>query len=269
MNTHKTVGIIGCGWLGWPLAKQLIIDGYHIHGTTTSISKVEALRADGIQPFLIELSDEKLLGDIEGFLSTCDILIINVPPKLRLEEDLYVPKMKRLIGHIENSDVDQVLFIGSTSVYDDSKPFAEITESSKTSHTEKALKLLEVEQLFQKHTKFQTTILRFSGLFGEDRHPAKFLSGRSNVKNPDAPVNLIHLSDCISIIRKILVHELWNETLNAATISHPIREVYYSKICRSMHIPIPQFDHSMVSVGKVIHSDKLIRLITYQFKVKL
>lgn len=269
MNTNKTIGIIGCGWLGRPLAKGFLEDGYCIHGSTTSPEKISTLESDGIEPFLIELSKDRIKGDISGFLTSCDTIIINIPPGLRKGYDDYKPKMKRLCQHIANSEVKHVLFIGSTSVYDDTFPIATITESSETSQTEKANLLLSVEELFQNNTHFKTTILRFSGLFGEDRHPANFLSGRTQIKNPDGPVNLIHLQDCIAIIRKLIATQLWNETLNASTIPHPTRETYYSEVCKSLKLAEPVFEQSEMSRGKIISSDKLVQLLNYEFKIQL
>ncbi|MBO6605504.1 SDR family oxidoreductase [Psychroserpens sp.] len=269
MNTNQTIGIIGCGWLGRPLANGLLEDGYRIHGSTTSLEKLSALASDGIEPFLIELSKDKIEGDISGFLLNCDTIIINIPPGLRKGHDDYKPKMTRLCQNIENSHVKHVLFIGSTSVYDDTFPIATITESSETSQTNKAKLLLSVEELFQNNAHFKTTILRFSGLFGEDRHPAKFLSGRTQIKNPDGPVNLIHLQDCVAIIRKLIATQLWNEILNASSTSHPTRKTYYSEVCKAMNIPEPVFDESELSRGKIISSDKLVQLLKYEFRIQL
>lgn len=269
MSTNNTIGIIGCGWLGRPLAKQLLDDGYAVHGSTTRTDKLALLKTDGIDPFLIKLSESDINGDISGFLERCHTLIINIPPGLREGHNDYKPKMIRLCQHVENSQVKHILFIGSTSVYDDTYPFATIAESSETSQTEKAKLLLSVEELFQNSTHFKTTILRFSGLFGEDRHPANYLSGRSNIKNPKAPVNLIHRKDCIEIIHKILKLQLWNENMNAATTTHPTREAYYTRVCENKQIPLPEFDHKKTSKGKIINSDKLVRLLNYEFLVKL
>ena len=44
-----TVAVIGCGWLGTPLAVRLIERGYVVLGTTTRGDKVPALTALGIR----------------------------------------------------------------------------------------------------------------------------------------------------------------------------------------------------------------------------
>lgn len=269
VDTQKTIGIIGCGWLGLPLAKNLIAQGYAVHGSTTRNQKLNDLKTAGISPFKIELMQEDILGDIDTFLSGCETLIINIPPKLKQEDNSYVKRMRNLLVQIESSTITNVLFIGSTSVYDDTTPFSEITESSKTGSTAKALQLLLVENLFQQSTHFDATILRFAGLFGEDRHPATYLSGRIGLKNPDGPVNLIHRKDCIGIINEILKQQIWNEVLNASTSPHPTRKTYYSRICHELEIPLPEFQIGTSSIGKTINTNKLVRLLNYNFQVKL
>ena len=74
---------MGCGWLGLSLAKAFIEGGYLVRGTTTSEYKLGMLQKEGITPFLISLSEEKIVGDISGFLADAEVLVINIPPKLR------------------------------------------------------------------------------------------------------------------------------------------------------------------------------------------
>ncbi|RZJ28768.1 MAG: short-chain dehydrogenase, partial [Flavobacterium sp.] len=53
------ISILGCGWLGLPLAKSLIQKGYSVKGSTTSENKVDVLQANNIDPFVISLSEDK------------------------------------------------------------------------------------------------------------------------------------------------------------------------------------------------------------------
>jgi 3-hydroxyisobutyrate dehydrogenase-like beta-hydroxyacid dehydrogenase len=50
------ISILGCGWLGLPLAKALLENGFAVKGSTTSQEKLSVLENSGIQPFLIALS---------------------------------------------------------------------------------------------------------------------------------------------------------------------------------------------------------------------
>ena len=42
-NFNKTISILGCGWLGHPLAKFLISENFIVKGSTTTISKLISL----------------------------------------------------------------------------------------------------------------------------------------------------------------------------------------------------------------------------------
>ena len=229
---RRKISILGIGWLGFPLAKKLIEIGYDIKGSTTSESKLEHLKTNNIQPFQLELYEENIIGNIEDFLAKSDILIINIPPKLRgNSSENFVEKMKFLIAKIEKSTIKKVLFVSSTSVYADAFPIVEIDENSiPNPDSESGKQLLQAEELLLSNKSFQTTILRFGGLIGEDRHPIKFLSGKTNVENSDAPINMIHQEDCIGVICKILNQvQNGNNIFNAVAPQHPTRKAYYTQ----------------------------------------
>ena len=263
--------LIGCGWLGFPLAISLIKKGYLVNGTTTSSEKINVLNSNKINGFKIKLSSEGISGDVESCLVNCETLILNIPPGLRKNPKAnYVKQMQHLLPYVESSSVKNVLFVSSTSVYDDDERCSVITESSQTSTTSKvALQLLAVESLFQNNSNFNCTILRFSGLFGDQRHPVKYLSGRNNIKNPNAPVNLIHQKDCINIIENILEQNAWNTIFNASAPSHPSKKNYYTSLCLTNKLPVPEFDNTQFSKGKIINSTKLVQVLNYEFKIKL
>jgi nucleoside-diphosphate-sugar epimerase len=259
------ISILGCGWLGFPLAKVLIGNGFSVKGSTTSSEKIVGLEQAGITPFLIELGGNGINGNVVEFLEESRILIINIPPKLRgNSSENFVSKIKNSIPFIEKSKIKKVLFVSSTSVYsDEDKVVTE--ETIPNPDTESGKQLLECEKLLQDNSHFETTILRFGGLIGEDRNPIHFLAGRSNIENPDAPINLIHQEDCIGIILKIIDSNCWQETFNAVAPFHPNREEYYSKKAKEYNLEPPIFTHSKPSIGKTILSNKLENVLKYQF----
>jgi len=79
----KNISILGCGWLGFPLAETLFRGGYLVKGSTTSKEKIHFLGKTGIKPFQIVLKDTEITGEISSFLEKAEILIIDIPPKLR------------------------------------------------------------------------------------------------------------------------------------------------------------------------------------------
>ena len=259
------ISILGCGWLGFPLAKALLESGIYVNGSTTSTEKLLSLKNAGISPFLIELEEVAINGNISEFLEGSQVLIINIPPKLRgTTTENFVAKIKNLIPFIEKSGIKKVLFVSSTSVYSDE--FELVTEETIVNpDTESGKQLVSCELLLQNNSNFETTVLRFGGLIGDDRNPIRFLAGRTNIENPNAPINLIHQEDCIGIILKIIESNCWGETFNAVAPFHPSREAYYTQKAKEYDLELPIFATSKPSIGKTILSDKLEKVLNYQF----
>ena len=259
------ISILGCGWLGLPLAKALLKNGFSLKGSTTSVDKLLVLKNLGIQEFQIELSETKSQGEVDSFLENSKILIIDIPPKLRgISKENFVSKIKNLIPFIEKSAVENVLFISSTSVYGEDN--LAVTEETKLNpDTESGKQLVQTEYLLQNNPKFKTTILRFGGLIGDDRHPIHFLAGKTNLENPNAPINLIHQDDCIGIILEILRQNSWNETFNAVTPYHPSRKEYYTQKAKDLNLVPPTFNYENLILGKTILNSKVETILGYTF----
>lgn len=273
------ISILGCGWLGFPLAKKLIENGNSVNGSTTSENKLSILKDAGINPFLVILSEvegtvesESISESINSFLAKSEILIIDIPPKLRgnntdSAKKVFVEKIKNLIPFIEKSMVKKVLFVSSTSVYGDNNVLIS-EETVPNPETESGKQLYLVENILLENKNFETTILRFGGLISEDRHPVKHLAGKENLENPDAPVNLIHQNDCIGIIEEIINQSKWDEIFNAVAPFHPTRAAFYSQKAIEMNLPEPTFSSEKSNIKKVISSEKIERVLNYKFKLE-
>lgn len=262
----KNISILGCGWLGLPLAKSLLEKGFSVKGSTTSLEKISLLEQTGILTFKIFLDENEIHGDIESFLENSEILIIDIPPKLRgNSKENFVDKIKNLIPFIENAKVEKVLFVSSTSVYADDN--LSVNETTKPQpDTESGKQLLETEMILQNNKNFKTTIVRFGGLIGGNRHPVYFLSGKQNLENPEASINLIHQTDCIGILESIIDKDCFGEIFNAVAPFHPSRKDYYTQKATEFGLAIPEFDTAKSSVGKTINSIKVESVLNYTFQ---
>ena len=257
----KAIGILGCGWLGLPLASALEKDGYLVKGTTTSPKKLDLLRNQSIDAYLVQLQEQETKGNLRGFLEDLDTLIINVPPGLRKGKGgSYVKKIQQLVKSIEPSAIQQLLFVSSTSVYGNTT--GEITEDTQPlPNTESGKQLLAVEKLLFSSESFKTTVVRFGGLIGPDRHPVKYLSGKKNLQNGLEAVNLIHLQDCIHIIQTIIEKGYWGDIFNGVYPYHPNKAQYYTEEAKKRGLNPPIYDsESPKNVQKhVINKNFLIK----------
>ncbi len=246
----KKISILGCGWLGKPLASSLIHNGFVIKGSTTSKSKIEILKSEGIIPFLINLNTLK--NSIADFL-TSEILIISTPSKNIID-------FKKLIHQIEISNLRKVIYISSTSVYDNLDQIVTEETPIKTSS------LGDIEQLFKENKTFETTIIRFAGLFGYDRKPSNFIPKNKRMENPEGYINLIHRDDCVRIVEQIVIKNIWNETFNACADSHPKRRDFYTKEALKIGREAPIFNENLLNKYKIISSEKLKSMLNFSFK---
>jgi nucleoside-diphosphate-sugar epimerase len=261
------ISILGCGWLGLPLAQQLIGNGYRVKGSTTRTDKLDALRKTGIEPYRIVLGDQAE-GDLKGFLES-DILVVDIPPGHGEDAvEHHVEQVSQLIDALVDSPVRHVLFVSSTSVYP--ALGREVTEQDasdpETADSPAGRALLYVEEMLRSESGFSTTVVRFSGLIGPGRNPINFLQRMKEIADPDQPMNLIHQDDCVCIIKEIIRRESWGEVFNASSPGHPTRKEFYRVAAESHGVePLP----SAGSGGrpfKIVNSAKLEKLLGYRFR---
>ncbi|MEP5364123.1 MAG: SDR family oxidoreductase [Reichenbachiella sp.] len=257
----RSISILGCGWLGLPLGRHLAQAGYQVKGSTTHEDKLPLLEKTGIKPFLLSLNPE-VEGESAGFFDA-DILLINLPPRNRNgEEHFHENQLKSIL---KNNRSKQVLFISSTAVYPSNNKTVFEIDADSSCVTRGGIPLLKMEQLFTKNSAIDTTVIRFGGLYGPDRHPGRFLAGKKKLAGANNPVNMIHLEDCIGVIQTIIEQNHWGEIFNACAPSEETRQSFYEKAAEALDIEAPTFSDESAPFKKV-SSEKLIKKTGYQFK---
>ena len=260
MSQNK-IGIIGCGWLGLPLAKEFISNNYKVKGSTTTKEKLKILKNQGIEAYLIEIAENSISDSIDSFLYELDILIVDIPPKIRKEVNTsYSEKIKRLIK--QSNKVKNILFISSTSVYGSMQGKID-SNTIALPDSENGKEILKTENLVKNKNN---TILRFGGLIGEGRNPLKYLIQKNEVLNADAPINYIHQKDCIGIINAIISKGKWGETYSAVAPFHPSKIEYYNTLCDIKKINRLNFSNKKTEINKEIYDDRIENELNYTFK---
>jgi len=260
---EKTISVLGCGWLGLPLAKFLIKNGYSIKGSSPTSENLTILVKNEIIPFRI-FFDPEINKDFDASFFNSEILIVNFPPKRREDiEEFHPQQFKALIKQLRFSSIKRVIFISSTSVYANlNRVVTETDNQIPEKNSGKALRI--VENMLLAQTDFQTSIIRFGGLIGYDRKPGRFFSKIKNAVGGDSPVNLIHQDDCINIISHVIKNNLWGEIYNACCPEHPTRKEFYVEAAKIGRFELPKFVKTQNSF-KIISSAKL-KKTNYKFK---
>lgn len=257
---------MGCGWLGLPLAERLVKAGYKVKGSTTIPHKMELLQQKGVRPYLLDLQDENLDKEaLKDFLQS-QVLVLNIPPHLRSDGgEGYLEQMHLLLEFLSASPIRRIMFVSSTSVYPDLNRVVTEEDITFTEEQQPDHILLQAEKLFQQGEGWLTTVLRFGGLVGEDRKPGRFLAGKKNVPNGDAPVNLIHLDDCVNLLHRIIEENKWGQVFHACADKHPLRKEFYNQAALALGLTPPEFRDVHETKFKLINSQKVKDALAYQF----
>ncbi len=251
MKRNKKISILGAGWLGFPLAQSMVSNGEKVKVSTTSKNSLSEFSLLNAEVFIINIDSE--LEDIQSFLEA-EILIINIPSKS-------LEGFKNLLNEVEKSEVQKIIFVSSTSVYEETNKTIYESDASEF----KPHPLIQIENLFKNSNKISTTILRFGGLIGYNRHPGSFFSEGTVISNPDSIVNLIHRDDCIAIINQIIKKEVWNETFNCCADTHPSKRELYTLASKSIGLPEPKFKNTDTTSFKIISNSKIKNRLNYKF----
>lgn len=258
----KTISILGCGWYGLPMAKSLIELGYYLKGSTTTEAKLNVLANANVKPYLIDTEKESFN---EEFFD-CNLLIISIPPKVNSDQLPYPIKIKNIAAAAEKAGLKQIILISSTGIYQDGNFIVNETVKPEP-NTPSGIALKEAEDILLSNNSFTTTIIRFAGLIGPNRNLAKHFAGKKDIANGNAPINLIHLDDCLGLTKAIIAQEAFGKIYHGVTPSHPSRKDFYSKACIVSGFEAANFKDELLS-WKQIESKNVPELLAYEFNVK-
>ncbi|MCC3153522.1 NAD(P)H-binding protein [Hymenobacter sp. BT770] len=263
----QTVLVMGCGWLGMALARALVAAGHRVLGTTTTPEQLPIMEAAGIEAHLLRLGAdfdapaEKLLHRL---LQSADVLVLNVPPRASAA-GAYPTLLRPVHRAVAAAGTKHVIFVSSTSVYPDEPRVMHETDALST--RDAASDVLRAEGHFvPRYGQWKSTVVRLGGLIGPDRSPGRFLAGRRDLAQGNAPVNLVHLTDAVGVLSGIIKHGVWGHTLNVCSAQHPLRRDFYPAAAQYLKLESPTFKDETGPSGKTIDSSLVRSLLPYQFQ---
>ncbi len=259
---NKKISILGCGWYGLALAEKLISLGYDVKGSTTTDAKLATLKAAGLKPYLLNIVKDINQYDEEFF--DCDILFIAISPKSKSPLVVEYPsKIKEITTAAAKFGVKHVILISSSGVYQDGNFIVDETVIPKP-NIDSGKALLKAENILRASSSFTSTIIRFSGLIGPGRDLSKYFAGKNDLPNGLAPVNLIHLTDCLGLTLAIIQQKAFGKTYHGVSPSHLTKQEFYSKACLATGIEKPIFLKELLN-WKQIESKNVPEVLAYEY----
>lgn len=261
-----TISVLGCGWLGFPLAERLLSLNHTVKGSTTTPKKINLLQQRGIEAHLLELPDSLTDKKTDRFWDS-DILFLNIPPGRRNPnvEQEFPATIKKVVAKAKEHKISWIIFASSTSVY---PKLGGITVEKEAKQGKAARAsgeaILKAEEII-KNSGLDYTILRFAGLYGYNRHPVKYMSGKKDLDEGLRPVNLVHQLDCVNVIEEIINQKKRNEIYNVVSDGHPPRKEFYVCAAKHFDLPAPTFKKDENKDYRIVSNEKVKRDLLYEF----
>ena len=252
---NKNVLLFGCGYLGFPLAKELKSQGYFVQVATHSPEKMIGFEKAGLNPFLITLDFENFSVDvIKEKSKTADYAILMLPPT---SFENYALTIQTITDCFKENT--QVVFTSSISVYEDKSAIVDENSPCKENHV-----IILAEKHLGRKKSVNTTILRLAGLIGAGRHPISALIKKEIIANGLAPVNLVHQLDVISVIKLVLRKNIHNEVFNICYPEHPTRKDFYESAADKLFSKKIKFISE--GSGKIVNGQKIVKFCGFTYK---
>lgn len=276
--------IIGTGYVGLPLGKELARQGHTVFGLRRNSDTRAELEAAGIKPLFGNITKA---GDLAKLPRGFDWVVNCVASSGGGAADyrqVYLEGMRNVIdwlapGGRANAGIPRIIYTSSTSVYGQNNGFA-VDETSPTEPVaETARVLLETEKALLdagRQRSFAAIILRVAGIYGPGRGYwfKHFLSGEARMEGKGERIlNMIHRDDVVGCIIASLERGEPGNIYNAVD-DEPVSQFdFFSWLATSLKKPLPptapanfEFSRKRGATSKKVLNQKLKTELRYQFK---
>lgn len=229
--------IVGCGFLGKHLAKQLQEHQQSPLCIIRSDQSRAALNACGYDTYILDLDETNTTINFQFKQRQIYYL---APPS---SSDKCDHRLDYFLSLCKESPPSKIVYISTSGVYgdcagawvDENQPLAPISDrATRRVYAEKAL----TSYCQQYHSNY--VILRVGGIYGPGRLPVQRLSNLTVVCPQDAPYsNRIHVADLANICRLAMINNIGNEIFNVADGHATTMTDYYYKIADFAGLPRP------------------------------
>jgi nucleoside-diphosphate-sugar epimerase len=237
MSENRSALVIGCGYLGAELLRELTRTGWKSTGITLSESSAAALRSEGLKVVAADLrtSDLRVLTENHpAVMIHCASSGNGGPPAYR---EIFLETTRRLINE---TGFEHLIFTSSTSVYAQTDG-SMVTEKDLAEPERETGKILrDTEELVLAH---QGTVLRLAGIYGPGRCVPlqKLLSGEAVIEGDgERIINSIHRDDAVTAFCLATRHR-WQGILNVADDTPVTQLEWFQWVCARTGRPLPPF----------------------------
>jgi nucleoside-diphosphate-sugar epimerase len=232
-----SVLVIGCGYVGAQLLRELNRSGWKATGITLSESSADTLRSEGLEVVAADLRTSDLRVLTENNPSVLIHCASSGKGGAVAYREIFLETTMRLI---RETSFEHLVFTSSTSVYPQTDASI-VTESDLAKPERETGKILrEAEELVLAH---HGTVLRLAGIYGPGRCVPleKLLSGEAGIEGDgERIINSIHRDDAVSAFHLAAEHR-WQGIFNVADNTPVTQLEWFQWVCARARRPLPPF----------------------------
>lgn len=236
----RRVVIVGCGYIGQWVAKQLLDNERQVLGFVRSQQSLNLCKQKGIDCKLLDLDDCAVRFESDVDLSNSVILYL-APPQTKGEEDL---RMQYFLHLIDQQLPAKFVLISTTGVYGDCGGDWIDETAPAEPKVDRAKRRFSAEQQVRKYCSNKNVpliILRVPGIYGPGKFPLERIrKAIPIVREEDSPFsNRIHAADLVNICIKSISDDSLTGIYNCAD-GHPTTMYdYFMKVAKAHKLPAP------------------------------
>lgn len=212
------VTILGCGYIGVELGRQLTARGHEAVGVRRSEEGIEEIEEAGFEAVRADLTASEELSQVPD----ADALVFAASSGGRgakAAREIYVSGLETAIKHFRAREdpPERLVYTSSTGVYGDHRGEWVDEETPIEPTTEKTRVLKEAEEVAL-DSPIAGSVVRFAGLYGPDRYRLKrYLDGPVT----EGYLNMIHREDAAGVVRFLLEEDLAQNEVVLAVDNEP------------------------------------------------
>lgn len=237
--------IVGCGYVGLPLGKELARQGHDVFGLRRSALAADEMRSAGIEPLLADVTQPESLTKLSRDFDWVVNCTASGGGGAEDYRKIYLEGNRNLIAWLAGSPIKKFVYTSSTSVYGQNDGSVVTEESLVEPESATSKVLVETEKLLlaaATERQFPAVVLRVAGIYGPARgHSFKqFLRGEARIEGDGARwLNMIHRDDLIGILIAALENGKPGEIYNAVD-NEPVSQLnFFEWLAAELQKPLP------------------------------
>ncbi len=213
------VAVLGCGYVGRELGRQLSAAGHHVTGVVRSVDSATAAEAAGIRAIRADVTQPDELGAVPD----ADALVFAASAgrgSVGDARELYIDGLRAVLSEFRNRSEtpSRLLFTSSTGVYGDHGG-AWVDEETPVSPASPKARLIAEAEARVHRAALDGTVVRFGGLYG----PGRYRIGSFLDSVTAGWRNSIHRDDAAGVLAWLLTEDCARGETVLATDGNPVR----------------------------------------------